>query len=612
MHDWYTLRSPCFFTRKLALALTILGLVAVFHASPPAPYRSSPSPSTLTRVPSSMIARQKVGVVLDPERSTSGVGRLFVDRLHRRHAIKSSKAEGNFEARGQDTSVRALSDHKSLNTGPSICDRCQGYCGVRENADDGSTSDGTHGKRDPLKWTEHRGPPNKHSSHTSKEKTGGSHNSASKPVQQTADSDPHTSMNSGIERPKHSAKAHSPGNKAAEPHHVGITPRRLRCLCGPDICNNDPDRCKIWRWWPKRLILDSPVTKKHDARDTRDVGDRTALLAHSESASNQVLGKRRSTVSISSDSKQIGARHSAIVPRRLICNCGPYICTNYRSMCKKWKQVPDRKPTIERSSIPSGTRTQEKHYIPAYWRSNDLADGPTNMKPNRSPLSEKVSQHIQPYPNNSNSSYNKPAHAPGVAFADVLLPKKCNATTTTTLHQCESTHQASIIFCSLLGIFVTSILLLVLLKCYMCFRKRRNVARAKNSRSRLHEKSATSSHPSFTGDSLSSKQEKTRSNVDDGSHSRRYINIDGVEDDWPEVGYNKWNIFSRKRRAPSRFSPVPQARAPQIPTLNLPKPVFATVRKVSGLGFDGMLASYKKGFKGNVTDISRVKWTSTV
>ena len=548
MPDWYNLRSPRFLIRKLALALAVLGLVAVFYASPPAPYRSNPSPSTMTRVPSSMIGRHKVGVVLDPERSTSGVGRLFVDRLHRRHAIRSSKAESIFEARGQDTSVRTLSDHVSLRSGSSICDRGQGYCGVRENADDGSTSDGTRGKRDPLKWTEHRGPPNKHSSHTSKEKTGGSHNPASKPVQQTADSSPHTSMNSGIERPKPPANAHSPGNKAAEPHHVGITPRRHRCLCGLDICNTDPDRCKIRRRWPKRSILNSPVTKKDDARDTRDAGDRTALLAHSESTSNQNLLKRRSTVSISSDSKQIGAQHSAIVPRRLICNCGPYICTNYRSMCKKWKQVPDRKPTIERSSIPSDTQPQEKHYIPAYWRSNHLAEGPTNLEPNSSPRSEKASQQIQPNPNNSNSTYKKPARAPGVAFADVLLPKKCNATTTTTLHQCESTHQASIIFYSLLGIFVTSILLLMLLKCYTCFRKRRNVARAKNSRSRLHEKSGTSSHPSFTGDSLSSKQEKTRSNVDDGSHSRRYINMDGVDDDWPEVGHNKWNIFNRRVR----------------------------------------------------------------
>ncbi|PVH87340.1 hypothetical protein DL98DRAFT_567040 [Cadophora sp. DSE1049] len=611
MPDRYSFRILRLSMGKVALALIVLGLVVVYHASPSSPYKTSPSPSTLVRMPSSMTDRQKIGVVLEPEHSSSGMGRLFVDRLHRRHFTISTEAESIVEEREQETSATTSSSDKIRS---QICGRGQGYCGMRDNTYDGSISDEKHGKRDPLKWTEHRGPPNKHSSHTSKEKTSGSHHSGSKPVQQTADKNPHTSMNSGIERPKPHANAHSPGNKAAEPHHAGIGPRKLRCLCGPDICNTDPDRCKIWRWWPKRSHMDSPVTKAPDARDTRQLGDRDrkVLLAHSESTSNENLQKRRSTVSVISNSKQIEAHRSELVPRRLICNCGVYICTNYRSMCNKWKEVPDKKPSVARTSIENVAQAQEKHYIPPYWRSNDRADGPTTLKPNRSPRSEKVSHQVQSNPSNNNSTYNKPVHAPGVAFADVLLPKKCNATTTTTQHQCESTHQASIIFYSLLGIFVTSILLLVLLKCYMCLRKRRNVARAKNSRSRLYDKSGTSSHPSFAGDSLSSKQEKTRSNGDGVDRSRRYINMDGVDDDWPELGYSKWNIFSRRRRAPGRFSPVPQARAPRIPTLKLPKPVFATVRKVSGLGFDGMLASYKKGFKGNATDISRVKWMSTV
>ncbi|KAH9218462.1 hypothetical protein DL95DRAFT_385525 [Leptodontidium sp. 2 PMI_412] len=232
------------------------------------------------------------------------------------------------------------------------------------------------------------------------------------------------------------------------------------------------------------------------------------------------------------------------------------------------------------------------------------------LKPNKISRAEKVSHQDQHNQIDRNSTYSKPTHSPGGSIADVFLPKKCNGTTKDQLHQCESTHQASIIFYSLLGIFVTSILLLALLKCHMCVSRRRNVATAKNAKIRHYDKSVTSSHPSFAGDSLASKREKNGFNA---GGSQRYINLDGADDSWPKHEHGRaWNIFSRSRRVPGRYSPIPQARAPRIPTLKLPKPVFSTVRKVSDLGFEGMLVSYKKGFKGTTTDISRVKWTSTI
>ncbi|KAK0104636.1 hypothetical protein ONS95_004917 [Cadophora gregata] len=580
---------------KTVLALTLLGLVVVYHASPSSPYKMIPTPSTLVPMPSSMTDRQSNGVVLKQEHSSSGIGRLFVDRLHRRQWTTVIEAEGVIGERVHKTCATSSSDDKSHTIRSQICGKDQiHYVGGRANTKDGSTCEGKYGKRDPLKWAGHRGPPNKYNSYTSKDKSGGSRHS--KPVQQTADKSPHTSMNSGIERPKPPADTQSSGNRAVESHHAGNTPGK-------------PSR---WPKLPNRSNLNSPVARTPGTRDIRQLGDRKALLDHSEFTSNEKLQRRRSTVSLSSSSKQMEAHRAELVPRRLICNCGVYICTNYRSICKKWKKVPEKQSSVARGSVGTISQVQDKHYIPAYWRINDSPGKTTTLTPIRSVPSEKDIQQVQPDLRKNDNTYNKPAHAPGVTFADVLIPKKCNATTATSQHQCESTHQATIIFYSLLGIFLTSILLLVLLKCYMCFRKRRNVARAKNTKARFYDKSGTSTRPSFAGDSLSSKQEKTRSNGDDINGSRRYINMDGVDDDWPELGYNKWNIFSRKRRSPSRFSPVPQAQAPRIPTLRLPKPVFATVRKVSGLGLDGMLASYKKGLKGNTTDISRVKWTSTV
>ncbi|KAH7330164.1 hypothetical protein BKA65DRAFT_52854 [Rhexocercosporidium sp. MPI-PUGE-AT-0058] len=679
---------------KLVLGLTVVALLVTYHMFPSNTqhhYKSSPSPSTINSMPKSM-ADQHDAVILDPEHAPNTMVKLFVDRLHPRQLVPTTKvrsiAERVYEERGREARHMISSDGKCSTTCSLICARGKGNCNIRGSADDGADYDELHHKRFPLKWTEHRGPPKKHSppervtkakpmartlqrnrkvapikavgasydtfkrasandphtemsvgntipepsaSQVPNNETIESQNGDSKILQQTADKNPHTSQNLGIDRPKPSAISHTSDEKVAESYHASTDPplekRKLRCLCGPDICNTDPDRCKIWRWWPRRSTMESHVTTVLGAKDIRQFGDKKALLAHSQSTYNENLPERRETVSVTSNKERFEAHHSGLVPRKVVCDCGPYICGKYRSLCKRWRQVPDRKRSVLNTPVKildeqpqptfltpvsstKGSTSGDKHYIPAYWRNSGHADETTALQPTKLAEAEKVPHQNQHNQGNRNRTYSKPTRAPGVAIGDVFVPKKCNGMMKGQLNQCESTNQASIIFYSLLGIFVTSILLLALLKCYMCVRRRRNVAAARNTKTRPYDKSGTSTHPSFAADSLSSKREMQGDNA---SPSRAYMNLDGADDSWPNRKYCRtWNIFSRSRRVPGRYSPIPQARAPRIPTLKLPKPVFATVRKVSGLGFEGMLVSYKKGFKGNVTDISRVKWTSTV
>lgn len=568
---------------RLVLGLTVFGLLLVFHVFPSNTqhhYKTSPSPSTLNRMPNSMADRHEA-VLLDPEHSAGAMGKLFVDRLHPRHLSPTTEAgsiaEDVHEKREQEASHKTSSDDKNLATNSQISARGKGNCGVCGNTDKGPNYDEKSRKRSPLKWTEHRGPPKKHSPKTNIVATAEpvvtalresqkelSINAGSDIVQRTATKNPHTGKNVGTKMPKPSAPE-VPNDKTTESHHAGITPRlerKLRCLCGPDICNTDPDRCKSWRWWPRRSDSETNVITDRSANDTHELGDKKALLAHSKSTSNENLQKRRETASVTMNKEKFEAHHSELVPRRLICDCGTYICTKYRSTCKRWKQVPDRKRSVLNAPAESrnqqqqqqldtvtprastkGPKSGEKHYIPAYWKNNDRADATMALKPNKISRAEKVSRQDQHNQIDRNSTYSKPTHSPGGSIADVFLPKKCNGTTKDQLHQCESTHQASIIFYSLLGIFVTSILLLALLKCHMCVRRRRNVATAKNAKIRHYDKSVTSSHPSFAGDSLASKREKNGFNA---GGSQRYINLDGADDSWPKHEHGRaWNIFSR-------------------------------------------------------------------
>jgi hypothetical protein len=128
--------------------------------------------------------------------------------------------------------------------------------------------------------------------------------------------------------------------------------------------------------------------------------------------------------------------------------------------------------------------------------------------------------------------------------------------------------------------------------------------------------------------------EDDNDNVETGSVCH-YTTLDGATDGWA-----KW-IFQRQKCGkkvsscltirfsvplvthtdplwqvcqcqPGRFSPTLITRAPRIPTLKLPQPTLATMRKVSGLGSELDAIQGKQSWKGKEKDNTRIKWASTV
>ncbi|KAL2067436.1 hypothetical protein VTL71DRAFT_1861 [Oculimacula yallundae] len=716
-------------TMALFLGLTVLGLyVFLSHVqSGGGWHHSSPSPSVVTvvRVPYS---HQQVdnAIALDPGMASDGTGKMYVDRVHPRQFARAEIGSGTAaQAASFAAEVERIKHEggkilgasgKKCARGKIVCDKWHlendqdyhghyewldlqeleeeyrrkklGFVPIVEEEEDYDEDDEDYDwklrSRSPLKWTTHQGPPNKHSppkaatvttrnlsppnyrdshkgyrsevvkastgpveksvsrdshsgtskhlaSHEPKKQATSSQQSNPKVVEQSSDKNPHTSMNLGIPRPKPSTNTHT------------------------SVVNTDPSKA---------------TTTALLSKDIRQAGDREALLVHSESTSNQNSRTQRGIVSAFASKDKVELHHSELVPRRLICDCGPRICDNYPTLCSRWIQVPDRKrsdsdstsfsspepdhargddnATIDQSStmpneeigspqqdpasptlVPTTTDSAstdpmttdpmatnstttestsgEKHYIPPYWRNNGLED-PTTA-PNSSDISqgEITPQHGKQVPNSRNGTKTKSKHTHGPTVADLLVPKKCNGTTNAQQHQCETTHVSGIILYTILGVFFACIVLLAVFKCCVCLRRRRNIVEAKKRKSQSFEKSGISS----LGDSLSSRPENTAAGI---VNIRPIANMDGADDSWSTREHRRtWNFFSRNRGVPGRYSPVPQMRAPRIPTLKLPKPVFATVRKVSGLGFEGITVMYKKSFnKGKKPDINRVKWTSTV
>ncbi|CZS90323.1 uncharacterized protein RCO7_08586 [Rhynchosporium graminicola] len=562
--------------------------------------------------------------------------------------------------------------------------------------------------RTPLKWTEHRGPPNRHTpprsdmftntGESNKRGTQSPHGDT-RVVQQTADKSPHTSMNLGIARPRPPNHADSSQVNVDPSEPAPITSRKTERLC-----------------------LDTSDLQPPEVGSVRVFGDKKAQLAHSKSTSNTNFPPPHETTSVVPSMNNVESHHSESVPRELVCECGSLVCDDYRNSCKRLKQIPDRKrsslhisyiksrnagtvhtiggkdvqlahaesttsmilPTQRWKQVPDSKRSDlddpsvstpeaahddgvvpdqtfltpkgevpspqqepisptplspttdssnpitdatsgpatepasgKTHYIPPYWR-NDSHEDPTSY-------GEGVAESKKHNPNNKNGTNTKSPHVSGVTFGNVLIPKKCTGTPKQR-HQCESSRIAGIILYTLIGIFFTCILLLAFFKCCTGYRKRRDIAAWKKRRS--SEKGNASTQPSSAADSLSSKPERQV----EGVVIRPPMNVDGTDDwDFPKCeNRRRWNIFSRnvskvperdllsniadseQKRVPGRFSPIPQRRAPRIPTLKLPKSVFLTVRKVSGLGTEGIGASFKNKLQGKTTDISRVKWNSTV
>ncbi|KAJ5047521.1 uncharacterized protein L3040_003344 [Drepanopeziza brunnea f. sp. 'multigermtubi'] len=235
----------------------------------------------------------------------------------------------------------------------------------------------------------------------------------------------------------------------------------------------------------------------------------------------------------------------------------------------------------------------EHHYIPPYWRSTSpdvtseaghFAAAPEPIHP----IQYTIQSQNQTHPTSARTGRS------------ILSIKNCrNATTGSERRQCESDHQASIILYSCIGVFGASVLLLGLLKCLMCFkaRSKRPPPMTQEMRARLEQKSGTTS-PATLGDSMASR-------VPDGS---RHMTLDGANDEaWVVQPRGRWNPFRRWRSAPGQFSPTPQRRVPRIPTLKLPQPVFTTVRKFSGIGFDGLSLSYRPAARQRDADITRMK-----
>jgi len=66
-------------------------------------------------------------------------------------------------------------------------------------------------------------------------------------------------------------------------------------------------------------------------------------------------------------------------------------------------------------------------------------------------------------------------------------------------------------------------------------------------------------------------------------------------------------------QASGQASLSPRSNAPRIPSLTLPKPSLATVRKFSGLGPDmESIREERRGIKGKWKSDSKLKWNTTV